>query len=87
MIKRILLSKLFLLFLSLLIIGFFIGYDYSVLTSRYQKPAYTNNSNQNNVAKTITRPATSEDNEEQQESTDKGKFIQEDTGAEEFTTD
>lgn len=30
---KLLTSKLFLLYLSLLIIGFFIGYDYSVITS------------------------------------------------------
>jgi len=33
MIRRFLRSKLFFLFLSLLIIGFFIGYDYSIITS------------------------------------------------------
>lgn len=34
MIKKFFCSKLFVLFTSLLIVGFFIGYDYSLITSR-----------------------------------------------------
>ncbi|MCX7708326.1 MAG: hypothetical protein N2484_00585 [Clostridia bacterium] len=47
MIKRIYHSKIFVLFLSMILVGFLIGYTYSVLTSRPPRDTLVNTSESN----------------------------------------
>lgn len=46
MIKQFLRSKLLVLFISLFIIGFFLGYNYTVLTSRNDETVSAKNADQ-----------------------------------------